>query len=454
MCNYAGGLKQRLILAMVVVGSGGVAIAQEPATQEPAAPQPAAPGAVAPRFVRGQLAARYRLRRTGADADQDIYSTLQLDVGDAERDPVTGYFFGTLAGDLDGHGTPAFAGVDDRYDDPYARVYDAYADIHRVPGMANVRVGRQRLIDTPEVVWFDGLWLETQPQGGCELQFGAYGGVATHVYESSPAGDVAAGVYASFRPWHEGRLRCDWMHLRDDARLASHDDDLLGVSLWQGLGRSLSAELGYTRLEGRDRDLDARCTWVGTDWGTSVWATYHELMRTQRSLVVELDPFFTALHEEFPFRQMGLHVSQALCPLADLQLATEQRHVADRGDVGPFNRDFERYQASLTVRDLWAKGASATGTLDRWWSNAQEVVTWGAELQQRCGETFTVSVGSYYSLYQFDLFTDSERDHVRTWYGRLRYRVAKATTIEASGALEDSDLDRHQTLRLGVTWQF
>ena len=66
----------------------------------------------------------------------------------------------------------------------------------------------------------------------------------------------------------------------------------------------------------------------------------------------------------------------------------------------------------------------------------------------------TASLRTFYSLSKFDLFSNSERDDVRTWFVRLRHKVSRALVLEGDYELEDNDFDEYHRLRLGVTWNF
>ena len=57
-------------------------------------------------------------------------------------------------------------------------------------------------------------------------------------------------------------------------------------------------------------------------------------------------------------------------------------------------------------------------------------------------------------MFKFDLFTNSERDHVRTYYLRLRHEASKEVTFDGDFELEDDDFDQYHRFRLGVTWRF
>lgn len=103
--------------------------------------------------------------------------------------------------------------------------------------------------------------------------------------------------------------------------------------------------------------------------------------------------------------------------------------------------------------DVGTAGLRRSGTIDFWDSDSQMVRSWGADATYQFSKS-SASIGTYYSLYKFDLFTNSERDHVRTYYMKLRHKFNDSVTLEGDYELEDNDYDQYQRLRLGVTWNF
>lgn len=464
-----------LAVASTILAGGPVCAQtpQEPPAQQPAAPpagnpsagnpsigaqQPGAGGtaAEAPGIVRGQLISRYWLRAGGDTSDQDIYETLSLDLGDERKHPVTGHLLARVNGDLDGRtkGDSQFFGLEDAVGGNLdGRLYDAYADLHFLDGLQLVRLGRQRIDETPELAFFDGAHVLTKEIGDVGLQFGGYGGVSSHLFEASADGDWMAGVYGQLRPWSGARLRLDWMHLEDKAFLGAHENDLLGAGLWQNWNQ-IQLEGHYTRLENHDRDVRGRLAWNDPDAQLVAQATYYQLLETEADLVLELDPFFHALHELFPFRQFGGMVGKGIGDHVDLAAGVDLRRVTDQADAGTFNRDYERSYGTVNLHGWPVKGLSMSVTGDVWHSDQQTVSTWGFDVGYEVTAATRASVGSYYSLYKFDLFVDTERDHVRTYFCKVQHKMSKAWSFDGSYELEQSDLDDYHLLRLGATWRF
>lgn len=448
--NRAGVLERRASPALLLLWIAACSAPGGPAT-EAADAGGEGDGAGVP--VHGSLWTRLRGRRTNDAEDLDLYTTLNLDVGDEKRHPYTAHVGGRLWWDVGGSGS-IFSGLEDTHDgDLTGKLYDAYVDAHEVDSLEVLRLGRQQLWETPEFVVFDGVRVETEALGpGIEL--GAYGGLPTHFYESSSSGDLVAGVFGRARPWKGGRVRLDWMHLEDEYRLGSYDNDLLGVNVWQTLGKQLTLEGEYTRLEERDRDARLTANYVDRASDLSLQVSFYRLLEEQRDFALAADPFFASLQELSPYSQVGLLASKAVTESLDLDVGVDVRRLDDSSDEAEFNHEFEHYFANASFSDLGRDDLSLTLTADYWEDDQQDVSTWGADLTHQIDAELRGSLGSYYSLYKYDLFLDSERDDVRTYYLKLRWERSKALRWDAAIEYEDDDLEEYTTMRLGARWTF
>jgi hypothetical protein len=404
--------------------------------------------------LHGSLTSSWRGRWGGDQHDNDLRELLALDYGDAERDAWTARFTGLLAGDLDGDGEGLFFELQDTLDGALdTQVYDAYVEGHDLGPLETVRLGRQSLWDTPVFVWFDGVTAQTEARGSDAWQLGAWGGRPVHAYESS-SGDVVGGLYAQASPWEAGRVRMDWMHLVDEESSGESSNDLLSLALWQGLGERLQVHGGYTHLDGESRDVTLRGTWTDAEQDLQIQASYYGLLEGQADLALELDPYFETLGALFPYDQARLMAAKRLNERIGLQAGVDLRRVHDSGDVGMFNRDFERFFGTVTLEDVLPAELVLALTGEVWDGNGSSIDTWGADLSRAFGEDFTGSVGSAFALYKSDLFATTESENVRTWYTRLRWRSSESTRWDLRYDAEDTDLDWFHMLRVAMTWHF
>jgi hypothetical protein len=245
------------------------------------------------------------------------------------------------------------------------------------------------------------------------------------------------------------------MHLEDEVVLNEFDDDLLGVGLWQRLGEDLSAQWRYSRLEGDSRDVDARVSWYEESLDLFVQASYYELMRTQRALSTELDPYYETLFELHPYYQVRFHASKGLGVDTNLDAGLDLRRVLDDEDEGENNREFERYFLRAAHRGLFHESLSASGTFEYWADEDNTSVnSWGLDLTEELTDATRLRFGTFFALYKYNYFLENERNEVRTWYLGLRHEVSDDLRLDARLELEDADLDDFQVLTLGATWRF
>lgn len=405
--------------------------------------------------VHGYLRTRYLGRGTSGEYDHDLFNALTVNVGDPTRDPWSAHLHAYLAIDLDGETEDAFFSIADTYDDGIdARLYQAYVDANQIPGLERARFGRQQVFEVPVLVWFDGLGVETEPRTDLDLSAGAYGGVPVRIFESSADGDSVLGAYVASRPWARANVRLDFVRFSDESELGDEDNDLWYVHGTQGVGDRVTLGGAYSYLDDDPRDWRASVTGYDPERDLMIRASYYELLETQDHLALELDPLFGALLELFPYEQAGLLASKGITDWLLLEGGVDVRNVSDEDDEGEFNRDFSRYYVNVGLLDLTSHEIDLTITGDSYDSDRSDVRTWGADVSWDATERLETAVGSYYSLYKYDLFLNEERDDVRTYYVRLDYEQTRNLSFDLDYEFEDEDLDDYHTVKVGVSWRF
>jgi hypothetical protein len=409
--------------------------------------------------IHGSLASRYQGRWTNGEHDHDLTEVLSLEVGDKTKDPVTGFVLAEGLADLDGKpgngGRGTFHSLADTYDGAVTgRLDHAYADLHVAPALETLRLGRQMIVETPVVAYLDGVRAETVEIGDQHVRLGAYGGVPVQLFASSTLSDSMLGLFAQSRPWTGGRIRLDWMHVEDQGFFGPRRDDLLGLGASQSLGPSLRIEGQHTRIEDEARDVRLRASWYSPDSDLVLQASWYRLLETQKDLTVPFDPYYATLFELFPYQQFGVLASKSLGPHLDLQTGFDLRRVSQDADVGQFNRDFDRAFATTGIRGVLPAKLDLTLTGEVWDSPQSELRTFGADLSRRLGEKVDAAVGTYYSLFKYDLYQDRELDDVRTWYLKLDWKRSPQASFGLRYEFEDDSIGEYHSLRLGATWRF
>ncbi len=407
------------------------------------------------RLVRGQLSTRLVTRATSDDSDVDLWTFLSVDVGDAEEHEFTARFSGRVYADLDGNTGDVFDGVEDTYDSSiHPRVYDAYAEWHRYDDVPLIRVGRQSDYETPVFLVYDGVRLESREFGDAGIQFGAYGGISTHQFESSSSGDLLGGAYVQARPWSGGRARVDFVHAEDKVSIGSLEENLLGPSLWQRINDRLRLQGQYTMLSGESRDIDLRANWFDVDSDFTLSATYYQLFETQSANPLEFDTFFESLFDYFPFFRAGLQGSKAFGDQFQLSGGLDVREVEDKSDVGSFNRDVQRYYLTAILDEVLTDDTTLSLTTDLWESDAQDTQSFGFDVTHAFSEETRGSIGTYYAAYKFDQVLATEREQVRTYYVACDRDLSEDLDLRLSYDFEDAEIDEFHTLRVKLTWRF
>lgn len=446
-----------LLLAALLSTSGSLAARQGDADGAPDEGSSAA----ACRFpcdLHGALVLRYRYRSGAEETDSDLYATLDLDFGNPEQDQVSGRLSANAAvtiGERE-EGRSELFGLQDTYSgSTLDHVYEAYLDVHTWDALRTLRVGRQQSYETPVFLWFDGLYVESEPcpeHGGF---VGGYGGRPVHEYDSRRRSrDELYGLFAGAPLWEGGRARFDWLHLEDGSVLGYADDDLYELTCWQDVARGVDLEASYSRLGGESRDYRVRASAVDPEGGFTLRLSLYELLASQALRPLEINPFFTALGTLHPYRQAQVVGTKLVGDWLHLEGGADLRRVEDDADLGPSNRDVDRYHVTGTVIGLGDEGLDLSLTGETWDGGSTETEAWGADLTQRVSDSLRASAGSYYSLYKYDELTGEERDHVRTYYLRARLKHSENLALRLLIEFEDNDYDDFQTVRLGLTWTF
>ncbi|MBI2930376.1 MAG: hypothetical protein HYY16_01885 [Planctomycetes bacterium] len=415
--------------------------------------------------THGFLTVRYRFRAANDDnaRDNDLYEYLSADIGQADRHRITGHLFVRATEDLDGEtnesGFFAFDNITDSYDSALnARLYTAHLDVRRLGPLEDVRLGRQFLEETPLTFHFDGVLVESEALKGLrELQAGVYGGLPVHLYESSTDGDAIVGTYLKAEPWSGAHARFDYTRVIDEYLFGTERNDLFGLGLTQRCGERFLIGGQYNVLEGEPHDILGRTTFFHPELDLQVQLTAYRLFETQRALAIDVDSFFTAAREYFPFWQTRLLVSKGFGKHFSLQGGVDVRELRRDGDEAPLNREFRRYYLTPTVMDWPWPRFTAGVTFEAWQvpgTDNGDIQTAGFDVGYKASDALKLSAGTSFAVYKFDVLADAERENVRTVYARAVASLSAALKADLLVEFEDADIDEFWTVKVGVTQSF
>jgi hypothetical protein len=406
--------------------------------------------------VHGIFSTRWRSRWNDGDVRSDISAYLGLDIGAQGSTPFSFHMRAGSAWDLNHTSDPTrFDGILQSYDSGvWTRLYDLYIDVHEVPELSVLRVGRQSDVETPEPVVYDGLRVETDEHGELAWSFGAYGGRAVRYYDSFDDGHALYGANLTLKPWNDGLARLDWLHADDETTLGGVRDDLIGLELRHRLDEFLRLGGYYSVLDGRSRDLRLDTDWTLPELDAQIRARYYELLQPQEFRATEFDPFSDALGVWDPFRRINLDASKRFQADWSLRGGLDLRRMSSSDDVGEFNRDYDRFFLGATLEETAEQPYTAGLTADYWQGSGRDVWTWGVDAGRRLASDMRGVLGTYYSLWKTDYELGEEREDVRTYFARLEYDVSDDLRMEGRYEFEDSSLLDFHILRLKATWSF
>jgi hypothetical protein len=428
-------------------------LAQAPAVE------PAAPNWYEGLKLSGSFSLDYRLRTTSGATDQDLYGILAADMGDAATQPVTAHVLARASLDLDGNtdhnGAYAFDSLEDTYSKRTTeQLYEAWLGGALNGPVANWKVGRFFVDDTPVATYVDGARVESAEATSLKVKVGAYGGIPTHLWESSASGDAIYGAFGEARPWKSGRTRFDYMHVTDQQFSDDHHDDLFALSHWQQVGERVDLYGRFTWLEGESRDWSVRGNYSDPSSRLHGQLSYFELLHTQKSFSYEFDPFTQAAFDYEPYRQITLNAGQGFGNHLDVSGGVDVRRLSHSSDEGTFNHDFERFYLVPMVIGLPDEGTNLSLTGELWIATPERWSTVGGEIDHSFSKQVRVSAGTNYALYKYDIYQAQELDRVRTYYAGFDWKAAVRLRLRADYTYESSEFGHFQTVRMRASWTF
>lgn len=424
--------------------------------------QPTAVGAdtstARPLSVSGYVWVPYQLRTGAGASDHDLYAIGALHAGDRAHHHLTAHAFARLSYDLDDDQRSAtadpFRSVDDAGARPVdGRLYEAYVDGHRLPGLSVLRVGRQTLNQTPRRLHLDGGRAESAEVAPIRVSSGVFGGRPVHLYEQDGAGDAVLGGFLRVRPRTGTRARADVVYLEDENLYGEPRNVLERVAVWQRMG-AVDLHAAHVWLDESPREARARATWNEVPWGLVVRGRYAVVFGTEAALVSDLDPFSAVLRAQAPYHRFGALASKRLGAHVSIEGGYDGRRLLDPDDDAPFNRAYDRFHLLSAVRDVGRPGTSVAVTGSLWDSGDRTLASAGGELGYRRRGQLRAAVGTAYALYQDDALLSGAEQDVRSYYARLGVDGPYGLGVDLRYQLDDASDGRYHLLRTTAKWAF
>jgi len=408
----------------------------------------------------GDATVRFRGRYTDGESDNDLYQYVRVRYRREDAEGWSGNAYIRISEDLDGEGDGDEFFVFDSIDDTYgtrvlSRLYSLYANYRSECGVVEqVRIGRQD-VTAGDLFHVDGVHALFRPGAGATRLY-AFGGIPSHLYESSVEGDWIVGVGATFEPWCRAGVEVSDVYIEDASHVYGVEHaNLATVQVTQGVYDAGSVRAGFQML-----NEDARVAWGSADlYSSRLDATFRGSFRTQisqeKAQAYDIDPYYAILLTLEPYWEATLSVSKDVGRCVTVEAGGQVRRLYDQDDEGDFNHDFSRVWATISATDWPAYGWTPAVT-GEWWrtEDGDDVAAAGFELAWRPSDCFRASAGVDYSLYRTDLYAVDERFDSYGAYVRARWRSSWRWEWDGSLRVEDDDFDTVVTLNLAVRFEF
>lgn len=406
--------------------------------------------------VHGSVSLEYRMRSDDDDTDQDIYQWLDLRLGDENVDRVSATVFLRSTWDLDSKRTGRkdyeFTEISDKYESDWnTRLYTAYLTYRPRSGPVEAaRIGRQ-YVYAAETFQIDGAWAEsTVLEETLQIRATAYGGVPSHIYESSPSGDWIAGGSVSAEPARGTRASLDYVHVADDFQ-GKVRNDLTALRVWQRATPWLDL---YSRVAYLDslRDYEIRATGKWPEHDLLVQVSYLSLLESyDEQFTTEFDPYYSILHTLEKYDQVRLRAVKGFGETITVETGAD---VKDSDNEGVYNRDVSRVYVIPTFDRIPWEDSELSFVLERWSGDGDRMETYGGEITHHFRDDLEATLGTDYSLYGYDAFRDRERNRVRSVYTDVRWKLREDLEVRLRYVHEEDDDRTYDVLTLGFTLAF
>jgi hypothetical protein len=311
-----------------------------------------------------------------------------------------------------------------------------------------------------EPVIFDGISADL---GGEKLNITLYGGAAIHFFEIDRqwGDDTLEGAGIDYRPFPATGMSADFLAVKDKRTFTPAEDTvhdrMVSLKLWQRFEPFTRLTAKYRLLDGDPRDLSLKAVTALQAANVEASFNYFRQFRSQNELSNEFSLFYDVVGRSAPFQSFDIKVRKFFAERVAVDLGYYKRELLDASDEGSFNKEYKRLFLDVEVMDLFLNNLSGMVLAEQWESQGRSYDAVGADLSykiKRNKKEARVSIGTNYSLYKYDYYTElGVREQVRTYYLTGKYPLYDGFSVNGAYEYEHS-FEKYQTLRLGMRYDF
>ena len=413
--------------------------------------------------LSGLLQLRYDGRYLSDDEGEDHKLHQIADINIKEN--KWGHFKFSLAGDmiedidsLDDDQTDRTRTIHDTWDSSsHGYLYICQAEIYELGRLNYARFGRQYVNHELPTTHLDGLnVLFDLNLFDRQIKPFAYAGIPVRLYEDGgywDATQVGGGAHI-----HLGRST----KMTLEHQVIEEDPDIVGTYRESGKERYeqsafairqslLHKGYGYISLfllDNSAKQVNTRFSLLVDRLDLDIDASWFYQFK-EISEMPTTSPYTSLTGAIKPYHNIALDIMKGIYEDMWVSCGTEWRLLDSGEDETEFNHSYNHHYLALIINDLLMKGVELSLQADRWKvmddNNEDMILTFSGGIGYRKPETVNISIGSFYSLYSYDYFSDTdEKTDVYTIYSDIRYYIRPKLYLDARYELDIYDIHEHR----------
>ncbi|MFH2063884.1 MAG: hypothetical protein ABIK15_01645 [Pseudomonadota bacterium] len=405
--------------------------------------------------LSGHVRFRYQAKHAPDESNTSHYLFQSLD---ASYLPLTNDSGLVVSGDL----YENVGGQDQRpesvwttYGDVHGFIHESYVQLNDIISTLDAKAGRQ-YVSHELPVHLDGVHTQYRFPGGRGAAY-LFGGYAADPYGDTPwDSSRQVGIGAHYRIADRTRTGIEYLGTREEApdtadetfhqaalSLAHHfDKSRAGLSLTSFDSDVASFKLSASFLESMGIDSEISLSY------------FHQLTEIQR-MPTSQSPFISLLGPVKPYQQISIYADKGFSEHSfHVSTGLDVRNLLKNENESEYNHSYMHAYIAFDRTDLWSQNLRLTVQADYWrnmdaGTDGKNLWTGGGEMEYGFTPKTAFALGSYYSLFTYDYYTDlDEKTDVYSIFSRIRHRIGKSLQIKGEYELDLYDQQEH---RLNLT---
>ncbi|MBU0991134.1 MAG: hypothetical protein KJ737_01465 [Proteobacteria bacterium] len=359
----------------------------------------------------------------------------------------------------------------DTYDDKDAFVYEAYASFNQTMPFVNIKAGRH-YVSYQFPVHIDGVSAAipfSEEQG----LFYMYAGKDVDLYGFEDGIDgtpIGAGMTTFLGEKTE--LGMEYLQIReekDDTETDNKSKETYRQSSFS-FKRYLDTGKAGATLKTFDNNIESVKLSAAispvTMENVQITVSYFRQFIEVEQKPSALSPFLSLLGSIKPYQEMSFQISKGF-ERKNLVIwgGGDWRDLLEDNNDSSFNHSYFHAYLALEKSEFFLKDLCLFVQADSWQSMIEQsvieedrsdkrIVTCGGELEYQFSGKTRFGVGSYYSLYKYDYYSDlNEKTDVYSTFAKIKFVPADSIRLNVEYQLDIYDIKEH-SVTITTEWQF